>query len=88
MEIEYLSSLIERYRMEQVQIYITDSSARILAATEADRIGGTGNTARYIPVSYTHLDVYKRQGLEQYGIRKHGGSPAGPGSRSNNCPQK
>lgn len=48
MEIEYLSSLIERYRMEQVQIYITDSSARILAATEADRIGGTGNTARYI----------------------------------------
>ena len=48
MEIDFLNSLIERYQNPQTEIYIADSYSRILAATDASRIGGVGNTASYI----------------------------------------
>jgi len=48
MHTEFLSNLIKTYQREDVHIYVTDTTSRIIACTESSRIGTFGNTARYI----------------------------------------
>lgn len=48
MEVDFLNTLIERHRAPEVDIYITASYARILAATDVSRVGSISNTARYV----------------------------------------
>lgn len=48
MDAHFLNPLIQKYKKDDVEIYIADSSARIIASSDAERIGNTSNTARYI----------------------------------------
>lgn len=48
MDTEFLTAIIERFGREDIDIYIADTNARIIAGSDAGRIGSTGNTARYI----------------------------------------
>lgn len=47
-DVPFLNRLIERHRSENAQIYITDNTTRILAATQEERVGTKGRTAGYI----------------------------------------
>ncbi|MBQ6427066.1 MAG: helix-turn-helix domain-containing protein [Clostridia bacterium] len=91
----YLQLLLSKYREEQVRIYITDMSTRIIAATEEERIGSSGTTAAYI-LRIRHAAIIDNPGEEDgrndvttYGVPyMEGGEVAGaiivhaPGQRS------
>lgn len=48
MNVEFLSNLIQKYKRDDVHIYVSDDKSRIIACSESSRIGSFGNTARYI----------------------------------------
>lgn len=53
MTTEFLTSLIKKYHQDDVQIYISDANARILASTEEDRVGTYGSLADHV-TDYKH----------------------------------
>ena len=42
-------------------LYLADRGHRVTIFEAQDKLGGAIKHADYVPVSYTHLDVYKRQ---------------------------
>ena len=73
MDIEFLTALINKFRREDVNIYIADTNARILVCSETERIGGIGNTARYIITIQHAASIQNTSSL--YETASHYGTP-------------
>ena len=59
-----------------IDMAVHDALAQSSGHTLAAPLGATPERVRvsYIPVSYTHLDVYKRQGHDRHRQRRGNGS--------------
>ncbi len=75
----FLNNIISRYADSDCIIHITDSSSKILASTDKDRIGSISNTALYInkvqrATSMANLDSSKERFSSVYGVPVFGES--------------
>ena len=57
---QVLNSLL---RISNIDVYVTGSNSKFLSSDIVTEFRGRGDEIRIYPVSYTHLDVYKRQGV-------------------------
>lgn len=72
MDTVFLSDLIRKFYREDVELYIADENARIIACSNTDRIGTIGNTARYIITIRQAASIQDTSGiydsLSHYGV--------------------
>lgn len=73
MDTTFLNPLIQKFHKDDVDIYISDSNARILASSNRERIGSIGNTARYINTIRHAATIQSGEGA--YERKAHYGAP-------------
>ena len=64
-KITFYDTLNELRECDNLDVYVTGSNSKMLSSDILTEFRGRSDEVRVRPVSYTHLDVYKRQGYRR-----------------------